>query len=96
MRVLSVVMLVTFVGLQLRLWAGDGSLAEVWRLQRAIEAQQAEIDGLAERNARMLAQVHDLKSGLTTVEALARRELGLIGPAETFFLVIDEPPPRQR
>ena len=89
MRTLSLALFVALVGLQMRLWAGDGSLAEVWRLERAIEAQSERNAALELRNDRMLAQVVDLRDGLDAVEDLARRELGLVAPGETFFLVVD-------
>lgn len=90
MRVLTTLACIALVSLQVRLWAGDGSIAEVWRLERAIERQTVENDGLSARNQRMVAQVHNLKNGLDAVEDLARRELGLIGPGETFFLVVED------
>ncbi|NKC14868.1 MAG: cell division protein FtsB [Gammaproteobacteria bacterium] len=89
MRILSGFLLICLISLQVKLWAGDGSFAEVWRLQQAIERQTRQNGLLSERNQRLVAQVQDLKTGLATVEALARRELGLIGPGETFFLVVD-------
>ena len=36
-RALFWILIVIFVFLQLRLWTGDGSLEEVWRLQSEIE-----------------------------------------------------------
>ena len=89
MRSLTVCLLVIMIGLQVRLWAGDGSLAEVWRLERSIASQAEENAGLQARNGRMLAQVDDLRNGLDAVEDLARRELGLVAPNETFFLIIN-------
>jgi cell division protein FtsB len=79
--------------LQVRLWAGEGSLASMWELQRSIDARQAQNALLEARNERLIAEVKDLRSGVQTVEARARRELGMIGPGETFFLVIDEARP---
>ena len=49
--------------LQYRLWVGEGSLAEVWRLQQAIDAQQLENRELGERNEALHAEIRDLKSG---------------------------------
>ena len=76
--------------LQVRLWAGEGSLASMWELQRSIDARQAQNALLQARNERLIAEVKDLRTGVQTVEARARRELGMIAPGETFFLVIDE------
>jgi cell division protein FtsB len=90
MRSLTTCLLVIMIGLQVRLWAGDGSLAEVWRLDRDIASQVGENAALQARNGRMLAQVDDLRNGLDAVEHLARRELGLVAPNETFFLIIND------
>ena len=77
------------VALQLRLWAGDGSIAALWELERALDAQRGENSMLEQRNATLAAEVQDLKSGVAVIEARARRELGMIGPDETFFLVVE-------
>jgi len=76
--------------LQLRLWIGDGSLAEVWQLRGEIEKQQQENHVLAERNRRLAAEVKDLKEGMDAVEERARSQLGMIKKDETFYLIIDE------
>lgn len=90
MRVLIGVFLVALVVLQYRLWVGDGSVAEVWRLEAAVTEQQAENDRLRARNEALAADVADLKTGLAAVEERARRELGMIGQGEVFYQVIDE------
>lgn len=89
-RVLFWILVVIFVFLQLRLWIGDGSLAEVWQLRGEIEKQQQENHVLAERNRRLSAEVKDLKEGLDAVEERARSQLGMIKKDETFYLIIDE------
>ena len=92
MRVVVAVALFLLSGLQYRLWVGDGSLAELWRLRQAVERQQAENTKLTERNQRLAAGVKDLKYGLEALEARARHELGLIGENETFFQYVSETP----
>lgn len=89
MRLLTGGTLVLLLMLQVRLWAGDGSVAAMWELERAIAGQAKENAALEQRNARLLAEVLDLKTGVDAVEARARQELGMIAPGETFFLVID-------
>ncbi|MEM7404479.1 MAG: septum formation initiator family protein [Pseudomonadota bacterium] len=91
MRSVIVIGLALFVVLQLKLWAGDGSLPAQWELERALATQHSENELLAERNARLAAEVNDLKTGVQEVEARARRELGMIAPGETFFLLTDQP-----
>ena len=76
---------VLLVLLQVRLWAGDGSVRELWRLGHQIEAQQIENTALRERNEALNAEVLDLKNGAAAVEERARRELSMIRQDETFF-----------
>ena len=45
---------------------------------------------LRKRNDRLHAEVIDIKSRLSAIEAHARSELGLIKPGETFFQIIDK------
>ena len=83
-------LLLLLVGLQQRLWFGDGSLDEVADLERRIAAQKAENARLAERNRALEAEVQDLKTGLGAVEERARRDLGMIRKDETFYLLVGE------
>lgn len=89
-RALFWLLLVVFVFLQLRLWTGDGSLAEMWQLRGEIDKQQQENYVLSERNRRLTAEVKDLKEGMAAVEERARTQLGMIKKDETFYLIIDE------
>lgn len=82
------VLLLLLLGLQFRLWVGEGSLAEVASLKRQLAAQRAELEDLHERNATLQAEVDDLKEGLAAIEARARSELGLIREGETYFQLL--------
>ena len=82
---------VLFALLQYRLWVGDGSLAEVWRLNQAVDAQRAENEGLRDRNDALEAEVLDLKTGSEAIEERARSELGMIRDGEVFYQVVDPP-----
>jgi len=93
MKLLLAGLLVLFVTLQLILWFGEGSLAEVHQLRQQIEKQQAENRELSERNAALEAEVRDFKQGLGAIEERARNELGMIKKDETFFQVIEEDKP---
>ena len=89
MRWLLVILLVLFVLLQYRLWVGDGSLAEVWRLNKAVQEQRQENTSLRDRNEALEAEVRDLKTGSEAIEERARSELGMIRDGETFYQVVE-------
>jgi len=82
-------LLILLGGLQWRLWFGESSLRELWHKQERLSDMLQTQDALTERNRRLLAEVDDLKTGVGTVEALARLDLGMIGPNETFYQVIE-------
>lgn len=91
MRWLIALLVVLLIYLQYRLWVGDGSLAEVWRLRGAVAEQQAENARLQERNQALDAEVRDLKEGLEAVEERARSELGMIREGEVFYQIVEDP-----
>ena len=91
-RLLSLGLLLLFVALQVRLWVGEGSLAEVVQLQRQLKELRLELDQLSERNAALNAEVADLRAGTEAIEARARRELGMIRDDESFYQVFETTP----
>ena len=74
--------------LQYRLWISDQGKREVWRLTQAVQAQSAANAEQRERNRQLLAEVTDLKVGLTALEERARSELGMVGNSETFYQIV--------
>ena len=88
MRALALLLASLLLVLQARLWFGEGSVPDVWRLEEAIAAQQAENRRLEERNAALAADVRDLRDGLAAVEERARRELGMIRRGESFYRIV--------
>lgn len=89
MKWLILILLILLAGLQYRLWISEGSLADVVRLQEEIRVQELENTRLRERNRVLATEVKGLKSGMDAVEAMAREDLGMIKPGETFFMVVD-------
>lgn len=90
MKWLALVLMLVLVGLQYRLWIGDGSLANVARLNDKIDKQQQENERLTERNRVLAAEVQALKNGLNAIEERARTDMGMVKKGETFFMVVDE------
>jgi cell division protein FtsB len=86
-RWVTIALAVLLLLVQADLWLGRGSLPQVWKLQRDLAAQQQTNERARERNARVTAEVTDLKEGLEMVEDKARSELGMIKPDEILVQV---------
>ena len=69
------------------LWLGKGNLPYVMGLQKQLDAQRAANMQARDRNARLAAEVSDLKDGLEMVEEKARAELGMVRPNEILVQV---------
>lgn len=89
MKTLWAILIVLILLLQVRLWIGEGSFAQVWSLEKSIAEQRAENAELAGRNDRLYAEVRNLRNEQGAVEERARMNLGLIRENETFFLVVE-------
>lgn len=85
-------LVVLLLALQVRLWVGKASLAEVSELSVRVTERQAEIEQLREQNALLEAEVRTLKLGPESLEARARSELGMIRKGETFFQLVPGKP----
>ncbi len=91
MRWVLTVLLLFLLGLQYRLWFGEGNLPSVWALQASIAQQQADNARLRARNQKLEAEVRDLKQGLSALEERARSELGMVRDGESFLLIVEDP-----
>ena len=91
MRLLIVALAAALVWLQFELWLSSDGLREVWRLEDEVQRRTAENEALAERNAKLEAEVLDLKQGLAAAEERARSELGMVRPDETFYQIAPAP-----
>jgi cell division protein FtsB len=78
MRWLSIGLLLLLVAVQASLWLGKSGLPYVMGLRRQLAEQLAANEARRERNARVVAEVSDLKEGLEMVEEKARGELGMV------------------
>lgn len=90
MKVLLALLVLMMVALQYRVWFGDGSAQEVWRLNQQTKQANSELLRLRGRNQALEAEVADLKSGLDAIEERARSELGMIDSNETFYQFVRE------
>jgi cell division protein FtsB len=90
LKLVLVVFGVVLAWLQIRLWTGSGSLAEINRLETEIATQIVNNSELQKRNQSLLEDVSDLKNGLDSVEERARSKLGMIKKGEIFYLIVDK------
>jgi len=90
MKILITILILVLIGLQYKLWFGDGSLSEVVQLTRELELQKQRLQELESRNRILEAQVLDLQNGLDAFEEKARNDLGMIKQGETFIQLIPE------
>jgi cell division protein FtsB len=88
MKILIAILMLMLIGLQYKLWFGDGSLSEVVQLSRELELQKEKLQQLENRNKILEAQVLDLQNGLDAFEEKARNDLGMIKQGETFIQLI--------
>ena len=88
MRIFAVILGIALVSLQYRLWVWDQGLPQVSSNHAAVYAQAAANHEQGARNRQLVAEVTDLKVGLTALEERARSELGMVGNSETFYQVV--------
>ena len=91
MKILVGVLIALLIGLQYKLWVGDGSLSEIVQLSKELERQKEKLHLLEQRNSVLEAQVLDLQNGLDAFEEKARNDLGMIKQGETFIQLIPGP-----
>ena len=89
-RVLLGILLLLFVLLQYAIWGGKNSVLDLIALNSTLTELPEQNVTLRKRNDRLHAEVIDIKSRLSAIEARARSELGLVKPGETFFQIIEK------
>ncbi|GGC87867.1 cell division protein FtsB [Vreelandella lutescens] len=73
--------------LQYQLWLGNGGWRDLQQVEQRVAVQEADNGPLRERNARLAAEVTDLKTGLDAIEERARSDMGMVRTDEQFFWV---------
>ena len=86
-RLVPAALLVLLLVLQGQLWCGRGSVPNVANLNQELAAQKRSNAQAEQANARMEAEIRDLREGLEMVEEKARSELGMVKPNEIFVQV---------
>ncbi len=88
-RVLFVVLTLTLLATQYKLWFGEGSIMHLTQLEKKLAAQEALNKKLIIRNRVIEADILELKSGQQALEEQARYGLGMIKEGEQFYQFIE-------
>jgi cell division protein FtsB len=75
---------------------GEKGLAETMRARRQSKEVAAAVEQLRVENSRLRESIRRLHGDPGTIEAIARRELGLIRPGEVLFILKDVKPAQSR
>ncbi len=70
---------------------GNRGLVATIRAREQYRQLAANLERLRNENARLREQVQHLREDPSTVEAIARRDLGLMSPGEMLFIIRDIP-----
>ena len=89
MRSIVIFLLLALIGLQYKLWLGDGSVLQWFRLENKLAVQEQENKKLAARNHAIEADIMELKSGEQSLEEQARYELGMVKEGEVYYQFVD-------
>ncbi len=88
MRLTTTLVLLAALGVvQAELWFGEGGMPQERRLAAQLDEQHQRNEAQQRVNARLAAEVDDLRNGLEMVEDRARSELGMVRPNEIYVQI---------
>ena len=89
MKLLIAVLIALLLALQYELWFSSGGITDIIHLKRVIVIQQKANQKLQKENSHLTKNIRSLKTDKRTIEARARKELGMVKKDETFYQVIN-------
>ena len=89
-RLLSIALFILLLLLLYGLLFGKQNVLDLIGQRARLAQLTEETKVLRERNERIRIDVNDIKTRLGAIEGLARSELGLIKPGETFYQIVTE------
>ena len=89
-RILSIALFILLLLLLYGLLFGKQNVLDLMGQRARLAQLTEETKVLRERNERIRLDVNDIKTRLGAIEGLARSELGLIKPGETFYQIVTE------
>ena len=91
-KLVLAVFVVMLILLQYALWGGKQNVIDLYRLNRQVDDVRNENYEFQSRNDQLHEDVIDIKSRLSAIESLARFDLGLIKPGETYYQIVRSEP----
>ena len=91
-KLVLAVFVVMLILLQYALWGGKQNVIDLYRLNRQVVDVRNENQEFQSRNDQLHEDVIDIKSRLSAIESLARFDLGLIKPGETYYQIVRSEP----
>lgn len=89
MRTIGLILILVLVGLQYKLWFGDGSISHWSQLEKKLVKQQEINHQLVARNRAVEADIAELQSGDQALEEQARYDLGMVKQGEVYYQFVD-------
>ena len=91
-KLVLAVFVVMLILLQYALWGGKQNVIDLYRLNRQVDNVRNENYEFQSRNDQLHEDVIDIKNRLGAIESLARFNLGLIKPGETYYQIVRSKP----
>lgn len=93
-RIVNAILVFAAVVLMVDALVGDKGFLQTLRARRQYREVAVSLDSLRRDNARLREEVRRLNEDPSVIEAIARRDLGLIRPGEVVFIIKDAKPIR--
>ena len=90
MKIYAVFLIILLIILQFKFWFDDGGYFHNLGLEEELAAMKAENSKLKARNQELARQIILVKEDMDEIEALARRNLGMVKQGEQFIFLIDD------
>lgn len=89
MRTIGLFLILILLGLQYKLWFGEGNVFHWAQLEKNLALQEEANHKLAARNRALEADIGELKSGDQALEEQARYDLGMVKQGEVYYQFVD-------
>ena len=86
MKLISTVFFGMFVVMLYMYWYGQSGFYATRLLMQDVRAQAELNEQIMTRNEILTSQIHRIKHDDSVIESIARNDLGMIKPSETFYL----------